>query len=70
MVAEALKKKLMKRSSFEQTSNVKPNSRFKAYKHLFENLLKTSNISSNNPIVGAMILYDSSRVMSVTKASD
>lgn len=50
--------------------DVQPNSRFKAYKGLFENLLKTHTITSNYPIVGAMILADSSRIMSITKASD
>ena len=49
---------------------VKPNRLFRAYSHLFENLVKTTSITSNFPVVTASILLDASRIMSVTKASD
>ena len=51
-------------------SKMKPNSMFKPYEHLFEDLVKTSHIESDYPIVTAMILYDSSGLLTVTKASE
>ena len=50
--------------------NVKPNSRFKSYKFLFDNLLKTDNVKSSSPLVTAMILADSSRTLTISKVSD
>ena len=49
---------------------MKPNSMFKPFESLFENLVKTSHIESKFPIVTAMILYDSSGLLTVTKASE
>ena len=44
-----------------------PNFRFKNYKPMFENLLKTKVVQTKYPIVSAMILSDSSRTLTVTK---
>ena len=48
----------------------KPNSRFKNYKSVFENLLKTNNVKTMYPVVNALITYDATRILMVTKSSD
>ena len=48
----------------------KPNQRFTNNKYLFESLLKTIPTPTKYPIVNATILQDSSRVLTVTKASE
>jgi hypothetical protein len=45
----------------------KPNSRFKNYKNVFENLLLTRNCDAGDPILNSMILYDASRIVTVSK---
>jgi len=42
----------------KEVSN-KPNERFKNYKDIFNNLLKTTNVTTMYPIVSVMITYDS-----------
>ena len=48
----------------------KPNLRFNNYRNVFDNLLHTQNVKTENPIVSAMILSDSSRTLTVTKESE
>ena len=48
----------------------KPNSQFKNYKNVFENLLKTQNVDTESPVVSAMITYDATRIIVVTKKSE
>lgn len=43
----------------------KPNERFKNYRNVFENLLKTLCCDTGDPIVNALILNDASRVVTV-----
>lgn len=50
--------------------NIKANQRFKNYQDVFKDLLKTSNVSTDNPIVSMIISQDSSRALSVTKQDD
>ena len=51
-------------------SPFKPNSRFKTYKNIFENLTKGQNVLTKYPIVTVMLSYDSTRGITVTKKDD
>ena len=45
----------------------KPNPRFKNYRELFNNLIKTTDVVTMYPIVSVIITYDSTRAITVTK---
>jgi hypothetical protein len=45
----------------------KPNARFKNYRDIFDNLLKTTNVTTLYPICSVAISYDSTRAITVTK---
>jgi len=45
----------------------KPNPRFKNYRELFNNLIKTTEVVTMYPIVSCIITYDSSKAVTVTK---
>ena len=47
---------------------MEPLAAFKNYDNLFKNFFKSSKIDTKFPIVSQMILYDSSRTVSVTSA--
>lgn len=48
----------------------KGNVRFKNYKGIFDNLLKTTNVTTMYPICTVMITYDSTRAVTVTKQNE
>lgn len=48
----------------------KPNPRFKNYKELFNNLLKSTDVTTMYPICTVIISYDSTRAITVTKKDD
>ena len=48
----------------------KANPRFKNYRSLFQNLLKTSEVTTMYPICSVIITYDSSKAITVTKKND
>ena len=48
----------------------KPNPRFKHYKDIFNNLLKTSVVDTPHPIGTVMITYDSQMAVTVTKKNE
>jgi len=48
----------------------KPNPRFKNYSNIFKNMVKSSEVVTMYPIVSMIITYDSTRAVTVTKASD
>jgi hypothetical protein len=50
--------------------NQKPNVRFKNYSSLFNELLHSYKVTTDNPIVSAVITNDSSRVITVTKVNE
>ena len=43
---------------------------FKNFEGLFQNLLKMKNVQSMHPIMNCLISYDSTRVITVTMASN
>ena len=49
---------------------LKHNPKFKNYKEVFRNLLKTVQQDTGNPIVSMIISYDSKKAIAVTKKSD
>ena len=51
----------------ETKESTKPNPRFKNYTRVFENLIKSTNVMTANPIVSVIITYDSSRAITITK---
>ena len=53
-----------------EESPFKPNSRFKTYQNVFENLTKGQNVITMYPIVTVMLSYDSTRAITVTKKDD
>lgn len=53
----------------EEISN-KPNPRFKHYKELFNNLLKSTNVPTLYPICSVIISYDSKYAITVTKKDE
>ena len=61
---------LQRKNTVGETVNIKANQRFKNYQDVFKDLLKTSNVSTDNPIVSMIISQDSSRALSVTKQDD
>ena len=48
----------------------KPNPRFKNYKELFNNLLKSTNVTTMYPICSVIITYDSTKAVTVTKKNE
>ena len=48
----------------------KPNPRFKNQKELFNNLLKSTDVTTMYPICSVMISYDSTRAITVTKRNE
>lgn len=53
-----------------ETISQKPNARFKNYKEVFNNLLKSTSVTTMYPINSVMISYDSTRAITVTKRND
>ena len=49
---------------------LKPNPRFRNYSSVFRNLVKSSNVVTMYPIVSAIITYDSTKVVTVTRKND
>ena len=48
----------------------KPNARFKNFKDIFNNLLKTTSVTTEYPICTVMITYDSEKAITVTKRNE
>jgi len=48
----------------------KPNPRFKNHKELFNNLLKSTDVTTMYPICSVIISYDSTRAITVTKRNE
>ena len=53
---------------YDFTDELKPMSAFDNYASFFKNFFKSSKIDTKFPIMSQMILYDSSRTVSVTSA--
>lgn len=56
--------------SFVNQFNMKPNSRFSNYKEIFENLSKSKNVPTADPIVSVNLSYDQESCLTVTKKDD
>lgn len=48
----------------------RPNARFKCFKHIFENMLKTNEIRTPYPVITVMLSNDSTICLTVSKAED
>ena len=57
-------------NSFTSQFNIKPNSRFLNYKEIFENLSKSKNVPTTDPIVSVDLSYDQESCLTVTKKDD
>ena len=53
-----------------ETVGNKPNPRFKNQKELFNNLLKSTDVTTMYPICSVIISYDSTRAITVTKRNE
>jgi hypothetical protein len=53
-----------------ETVGNKPNPRFKNHKELFNNLLKSTDVTTMYPICSVIISYDSTRAITVTKRNE
>jgi len=53
-----------------ETVSNKPNSRFKNFKELFNNLLKSSDVTTAYPVNSIIISYDSTKAVCVLKKND
>ena len=53
-----------------ETVSNKPNSRFKNFKELFNNLLKSSDVTTAYPVNSIIISYDATKAVCVLKKND
>ena len=67
---ESVDNSLQFKNTQGQVVSNKPNSRFKNYKEIFNNLLKSTNVTTMYPICSVIISYDSTRAITVTKANE